>query len=122
MTNKYQVMLSDWVSGVKAEIFLFSFMTTLRAYNNEVLIDYFVSKLRYMCPPKDPDNFIVVSMSPGSCPSLCSHFPMLLLWKVAHPIYQLGISLTHGHSLGNMRLANGVVLHPPPPPPPPSKQ
>jgi len=78
-------------------------MTTLRGYIIEVLIYLFFSQAKVHCPPKYPDNFIVVSISPGFHPSLCSHFPVLLLWKVAHPTYQLGISLTHGHSLGNMR-------------------
>lgn len=115
ITNKYQMMFS----GVKAKTFLFSYITTLRGYNNEVVgLHLFVvlcvfvvfPKLRCVCPPKYPDNFTVASMSPGSHPGLCSHFPMLLRWKVAHPTYQLGISLTHGHSLGNMRLPNGLVL------------
>lgn len=75
VANKAPGMSSEGMAAAKVQIFLFSFMAALRESNSELLIHFF-SKLRCMCPPKEPENFSAVSVSPGSPPGLCSPFPV----------------------------------------------
>lgn len=109
VADKDQGLSSEGMSAGKVQIFLFSFMATLGEYNSEVLIYLFIFQAKVHVPTEEPDNSRAGSVSPGSHPGLCCPFPT----GSSPSQNQLGIPPTHGHSLGNPRLANGAVLQSP---------